>query len=109
MGLGFGPGELVILLVIALVVFGPGKLPQIGGAVGKSVRDFRKATGEVTREFNESVDAVKQPIEQIKRMPSDLMSGAAAGTPAPATACPQCSEPNPPGLKFCGHCGAQLV
>lgn len=39
-GLGFQ--ELLIILVIALVIFGPGKLPQIGGGLGKAIRDFKK-------------------------------------------------------------------
>lgn len=37
-----GPLELVIVLVIVLLIFGAGKLPQIGGAIGKSIREFRK-------------------------------------------------------------------
>jgi sec-independent protein translocase protein TatA len=42
-----GPTELIILLVIVLIIFGPGKLPGIGGAIGKSIREFRKAqTGQ---------------------------------------------------------------
>lgn len=39
-GLGFQ--ELLIILVIALIIFGPGKLPQIGGGLGKAIRDFKK-------------------------------------------------------------------
>jgi sec-independent protein translocase protein TatA len=35
--------ELVVILVVALLVFGPGKLPEIGSALGKGIRDFRKA------------------------------------------------------------------
>ncbi|HKG55840.1 MAG TPA: twin-arginine translocase TatA/TatE family subunit [Candidatus Limnocylindrales bacterium] len=42
-----GPLELVVLLVIALVVFGPGKLPDVGAAVGKSIREFRKASSDI--------------------------------------------------------------
>jgi len=40
---GIGVPELVIILVVALVIFGPGKLPEIGGALGKGIRDFKKA------------------------------------------------------------------
>lgn len=39
----FGWPEALIILVIVLVIFGAGKLPQIGGAIGKSIREFRKA------------------------------------------------------------------
>lgn len=41
-----GPMELVILLVIVLVIFGPGKLPSIGSAIGNGIREFRTATRE---------------------------------------------------------------
>lgn len=41
---GFGMPELIIILVIVLVVFGAGRLPEIGGALGKSIRNFKKAS-----------------------------------------------------------------
>ena len=41
---GFGMPELIIILVIVMVVFGAGKLPEIGGALGKSIRNFKKAS-----------------------------------------------------------------
>lgn len=40
---GMGATELAVILVVALVVFGPGKLPEIGSALGRSIKDFRKA------------------------------------------------------------------
>ena len=42
----FGPTELIIILVIVLIVFGVGRLPEIGGAIGKSIREFRNASGD---------------------------------------------------------------
>jgi sec-independent protein translocase protein TatA len=39
-----GAGELIIVLVIALIIFGPGKLPEVGQALGRTVREFRHAT-----------------------------------------------------------------
>ena len=41
---GFGMPEMIIILVIVLVVFGAGKLPEIGSAFGKSIRNFKKAS-----------------------------------------------------------------
>lgn len=41
---GFGMPELIVILVIVLVVFGAGRLPEIGSALGKSIRNFKKAT-----------------------------------------------------------------
>jgi len=41
--LGLGPMELVLILVIVLIVFGAGKLPQIGDALGKGIKNFKRA------------------------------------------------------------------
>ena len=58
---GFGMPELIIILVIVLVVFGAGKLPEIGGALGKSIRNFKKASDgkdeiEITPKKDEETD-----------------------------------------------------
>lgn len=42
----FGPTELIIILILVLVIFGAGKLPEIGGALGKGIRSFKKAVRE---------------------------------------------------------------
>jgi len=42
-----GPVELIIILVIALLILGPGRLPDVGSALGKSIREFRKAATDV--------------------------------------------------------------
>ncbi len=52
----FQPMHMIIILVIALVVFGPGKLPELGAGLGKSIREFKKALS----------DAEKQPMIETK-------------------------------------------
>jgi sec-independent protein translocase protein TatA len=52
-----GPAELIIVLVIALLVIGPGKLPDVGSALGKSIREFRRAATDV----QESVSLTPAP------------------------------------------------
>ena len=42
-----GPMELIIVLVIVLILFGPGRLPDIGNAIGRGIREFRKASTEI--------------------------------------------------------------
>ncbi|MDF2564094.1 MAG: twin-arginine translocation protein TatA/E family subunit [Massilibacillus sp.] len=44
---GIGMPELILILIIGLVVFGPGKLPEVGRAVGKSLNEFKKATSGI--------------------------------------------------------------
>jgi sec-independent protein translocase protein TatA len=48
------PLWIVALLVIVLIVFGPGRLPELGGAIGKGLREFRKATSEITNEVTKA-------------------------------------------------------
>ncbi|MBM3934982.1 MAG: twin-arginine translocase TatA/TatE family subunit [SAR202 cluster bacterium] len=42
----FGPTELIIVLVIVLIIFGVGKLPEIGGAMGKAIREFKHSQAD---------------------------------------------------------------
>jgi sec-independent protein translocase protein TatA len=51
---GFHAWDLLIVLLIALVIFGPRKIPEIGGALGKSIREFKKTTGEVVEQVQHS-------------------------------------------------------
>jgi TatA/E family protein of Tat protein translocase len=74
----FGPTELIIILVIALVVLGPGKLPEVGSALGKSIREFRKAATDVK-------DATS--LEPVKSTPP---------AEAPRVAAPPTEAPVPP-------------
>ena len=53
---GIHPLFFVALLIVVLIIFGPGKLPEVGGAVGKAMREFRKATTEVADEVKKSVE-----------------------------------------------------
>jgi len=53
MPIRLGPFELIIVLVIVVIIFGVGRLPEIGGAVGKAIREFRESTGTEDKEANE--------------------------------------------------------
>ena len=58
---GIGMPELLVILVIILVIFGAGKLPQIGEGLGKGIRNFRKSTKEA-----EEIDVTPQKTEDKK-------------------------------------------
>jgi sec-independent protein translocase protein TatA len=51
------PLWIVAILVVVLIIFGPGRLPELGSAAGKAMRDFRKATSELGNEVTSSVNA----------------------------------------------------
>lgn len=61
-----GTTELILVLLIVLIIFGVGKLPQIGGALGTAIRDFRGAQKEIDKtieEVKEDIDKVTKPVE----------------------------------------------
>jgi sec-independent protein translocase protein TatA len=78
------PWHLIVIVVIVLLIFGPGKLPMLGKAVGDSVRDFKKAINH------------------------DEPAGTADAQLAPGTAlCPNCQTARAVADRFCGNCGAR--
>jgi sec-independent protein translocase protein TatA len=83
-----GPLELVIILVIALLILGPGKLPDVGAALGKSIREFRKASSDVQ-------DAVKVNVD-TSPLPNVLSSASVPNTtePPPPAAPTPTTDPN---------------
>jgi sec-independent protein translocase protein TatA len=50
-----GPAEMIVILIIALIVFGPKRLPEIGRTVGKGLREFRRASQDIRDEFEGSL------------------------------------------------------
>lgn len=56
--LGFG--EMLLILIVALVIFGPGKLPEAGKAMGKAINEFKKASRDIQKEINEAAQEPKQ-------------------------------------------------
>jgi sec-independent protein translocase protein TatA len=55
------PFWIIAIIVVVLIVFGPGRLPELGGAVGKAMREFRKATSELTNEVTHSTQPAPAP------------------------------------------------
>lgn len=84
--LGLTPAHLLILLVIALIVVGPGKLPEVGGAIGKSVREFQKAVNPVQDAVSGAVSPV--PAQGTSASVTQTYAAAQSGYVAPAHAVP---------------------
>ena len=53
---GIGMPELIIILVIILIIFGAGKLPEIGAGVGKAIKNFKKATSDTEKSEQDKID-----------------------------------------------------
>ena len=60
---GIGLPELILIMIVGLIVFGPGKLPEVGRALGKGLREFKKAQNALTAAMNEP-EQPKQPQPQ---------------------------------------------
>jgi TatA/E family protein of Tat protein translocase len=82
-----GPIELIIILVIALVFIGPGRLPDVGAALGKSIREFRKASSDISEAARVDTaplpPAAAPPVATPAATPE---ASAPAATAAPAAA-----------------------
>ena len=86
---GIGAPELIIILIIALIVVGPGRLPDVGSALGKSIREFRKAATDVK-------DATSLEEKPQSGPGPDAVATAAA--PAVATAVPATAAASAPAI-----------
>ena len=65
---GFGPGEMMIVFIIVLLIFGPSQLPKLAKGLGNAMREFRKAQHEISDELNREPtetkpDAPHQPVD----------------------------------------------
>jgi len=59
-----GPTELIIILVIVLLIFGAGKMPQIGGAMGKTIRNFRSGVKSLN---NDSIASLSEKEQDVSK------------------------------------------
>jgi sec-independent protein translocase protein TatA len=109
MGIGaLQPGHLIVILVIVLLIFGPGKLPELGKAMGEGLKELKKATGgEDTAAKDAAAAAATTTVTATAAPPA-----APAATVTPITAatrvCPSCRGTVPIGDKFCGNCGSLM-
>jgi TatA/E family protein of Tat protein translocase len=73
----FGPAEMLVIGVFALLVFGPQRLPEIAKSIGKAIREFKKVSGDFNRElqmgFDEGPSPSKEPPADPK--PKELKPG----------------------------------
>jgi sec-independent protein translocase protein TatA len=78
----FHPIWIAVILVIVLIIFGPGRLPELGGAVGKAMREFRKATSELTSEVASATHATPAPPPAAPAAPPAPPAPTADSAPA---------------------------
>src|SRR2546428_10899481 len=91
-----GMPELIIIFVIALIIFGPRKLPELGRSLGKSLAEFKRASNELKSTLEEEIrlDEQRASIEAVKAASQTSTTPAAAPTPV-TTTMPRTDEPVP--------------
>lgn len=77
-----GMPELVIIFVIALIIFGPRKLPELGKSLGRSINEFKRASNELRSTLEDEIRVEEQKTTEQQRVAAQ----AAAAAPAPAAA-----------------------
>ncbi len=83
----FGPigmPELVIIMVIALIIFGPRKLPELGRSIGRSLNEFKRASNELRSTLDEEIRVEEQRSAERQRTPN-----AASATPGDEAGVPR--------------------
>jgi len=101
-----GPTELILIFVIALLVFGPKKLPDIGKSVGKALGEFKRASEEIKGRIEEEIQAseikdihkeLKDGVESLRDGITGLKNdaGEATGVSAPSSPAPETKEEPP--------------
>jgi sec-independent protein translocase protein TatA len=90
---GYNFSTLIIILVIALLLFGPRRLPELGESIGKAIKSFKKAH--------------EDPESVITK--SETPGAGAGASAAQTTTCPQCHKELTGEFAFCPHCGQKVT
>ncbi len=119
MPFGIQPLHLVVIVIVALIIFGPSRLPEIGRGLGKALNEFRQGTKEMTEGFRDEVTKANDetapepraqpPVGTVPAAQSAMATSSGAPQPAAGNFCPQCGTANPADARFCKACGSKLA
>ena len=105
-----GPLELGIVAVIILLLFGPGKADDLGSSLGKSIREFRKATREEPEAPPQQQIAISAPDASLAASTNGVEPAPSEPSPTPqAHYCTACGAPTSERQKFCVSCGTAVT
>jgi sec-independent protein translocase protein TatA len=105
---GLGAPELLIILAVVVLVFGGAKLADLGGSMGKGIKEFKKNIKDEDKE-EEAPVAKTEAAPPPAPAPVETVSTVAAPNGVTAIKCPSCEALNPANAKMCNQCGASLA
>ena len=106
---GIQPIHIVIILVVAFLLFGATRLPEIGRSLGKAISEFRKGTKEAAEGFKEEVGKTEAaPVAPAGPVQASSFPESAGPAKPTGNFCIQCGAPNLPEARFCASCGSKL-
>ena len=113
---GLGPMELVIILLVLVMLFGATRLADLGGSLGKGIKEFRKQVKDEDGETEEaeveaprsSTRAAAGAAPTTAAVNGGVTNGADSET-VQAVKCPSCGALNAVGSKHCNQCGSAIV
>ncbi len=92
-----GMPELILIFVVALLVFGPKKLPELGKSLGRGLAEFKKASDDLKRTIEDEIEQGKQEADAVKKQVAEvkntLASAVAPETPRPEGSVPRADAP----------------
>jgi sec-independent protein translocase protein TatA len=94
------PLDIVLIIGLALLIFGPAQLPAIGRGLGQAITEFRRGAKEMAEGFRDEVTTPQQPNSVTPPSSPPVPSGHAC--------CPGCGQQNAHEAQFCTHCGTRL-
>ena len=119
MSFGIQPIHILVVIVVALVIFGPKRLPELGRSVGKMISEFRKGTADITDAFRQGIKEQGNPATPSSpSLPNPAASPATMAFPSEnhsirpkrgGNFCIQCGAQNSPQAHYCNQCGSKLL
>jgi sec-independent protein translocase protein TatA len=105
---GLGAPELLIILAVVVIIFGGAKLADLGGSMGKGIREFKKNVKD-NEEEEEPAKAAPAPAPRVEAVSTPPVAEAPSNGAVQAIKCPSCESLNPANAKVCNQCGTALA
>ena len=97
---GLGPLELVVILLVLVMVFGATRLADLGGSLGKGIREFKR---NVKEDEEAEAPTAQSTVASTPALPTN------GAETVPAVKCPSCGSLNPVGARHCNQCGTAIA